>query len=185
MTKPKPIIPALIAVILALAAASAAFVAHQGARSPSAGPTVNLAAAARGCAVVHVVLHGTAAPTITCQSRREPVLAAHHGAGANAVLDTFEGCAGLLSPNLWVEVNGGYVYCFYGNGYLGLNPTISDVISLTADSASWVRLYYYGAGTYFNMVGNGNDTEWFKDYRGYSTGAVGITQVCDSCGYHS
>lgn len=179
MTKPRPIVLAIIAMILALAGATAVYAVPHATRNASAGPTVSLAVGYKGCAVVHVALHGTGAPTITCLSSTGPANPARHTGSITATLDTSEGCGG--GYNLFIDsANYPYAYCFSGSGYLGF--AITNILEMKAGNNSWVRLYFNGAGTFFNLAGGWNE-EWFED--GSSAQNVGITQVCDACGYHS
>jgi hypothetical protein len=180
VTKPRPIVLAIITMILALAGATAAYAAPLGARGASAEPTVNLAASSRGCGVVHVALHGTKAPTITCLSRTRPANPAGHTGRANVIPGTSPAdCPGanLILYSLSEEV------CFTGSGYTGLNPDVYYGYEVTAASNSWLRIYYNGPGTYFNMPGSWQQ-EWFLG-PGSLIENVTITQVCDGCGYHS
>jgi hypothetical protein len=176
LTKSRSVVLAIAAMILALAGATAAYAAPSSAPSASRGPTVNLAAASKGCAVVHVALHGTRAPSITCSSRaKRPNSSRPDG---KVIPDTGPSdCYGTLNV---IDSDG--TYCFSGSGYLGLNPDLYLVGDIDAQSDSWVRIYYNGGGTYFNMSAGNN--EFFLG-PGEAFENVKLTQICDDCGYHS
>jgi hypothetical protein len=173
MIKPRPIVLAVIAIILALGGATAAYASPRGGRGTTAGPTVSLAAAARGCGVVHIALHGTKSPTITCLSRTRPALPARLTGNTRTPDTSGVACGHGDNLDIWAA---SAVYCYSGSGYLGLNPDIYNAYAAAAVYKSWVRLYDNGAGSYFNLAPGGYVEEF--QY-------VKITQVCDDCGYHS
>jgi hypothetical protein len=166
--------------ILALASTTAAYAATRGARNVSAVPAVNLVAAAKGCAVIHVALHGTKPPTITCQHRTWPSIPAGHA--GNAIYSTpGEVPCNSGSENLEINTYNRDI-CWSGSGYLPINPTLAQVAVITANNSSWVRLYYNGAGTFFNAAAGGGNEMFFGPYGAFQN--VSVTQICDNCTYH-
>jgi hypothetical protein len=179
MTKPRSIVLAIITMMLALAGATVAYAVPHGAPSASARPTANLAAISKWCGVIHVALHGTKAPTITCLSRTRPAIPAHHRAGVNAVPTTSQIDCNNSAANMIVGTSTGSI-CFTGSGYLGVNPNLNYVEALAAHSNSWARIYVNGPGTYFNIVGTGA-IAYLLPPSGFQN--IKLTQVCDGCGY--
>lgn len=180
MIRSRPIVLAVSAAILALAGATSALAAEQGARSASPGPTVNLTAVMKRCAVVHVALHGSRAPAITCLRRRVP---SSVRGGGRVIPDTGSvPCNG--AENINIQTKNGQV-CYSGSGYLGISPKITLVLAVSAESKSWMRLYYNGVGSYFNFPGTGGNQYFGGPDGPLDAQNVAITQVCDSCGYHA
>jgi hypothetical protein len=181
MIKPKPIVLAVVAMIVALAGATAAYAATRGDRTARAIPPVNLVAAARGCAVVHIALHGTRPPTITCLHRTWPARQA--GNKGDAIYRTsYAPCNG--AENFFINAYTAQ-YCFTGSGYLPLSPKAVLVLYISAQNKSWVRLYYNSVGSFFNVPGGGGN-EYFQGPSGKNDAQnVTLTQVCDACNYHS
>ena len=180
MTKPRPIVLAIITMTLALAGATAAAAAPHRSRSASPGPTVNLTAASKGCAEVLVALHGRKAPTITCLRRTRPPVTA-----GRAIYRT-PSTLNCQDPavNFQVITENGDI-CFTGSGYVGAGYT--QIVGLSSEGKSWVRLYYNNVGSFFNVAAGVGVNEWFLGTLGSYGGAqnVGMTQLCDACGYHS
>lgn len=177
MIRPRSIVLPVISMILALACTTTAYAAPQGARGMSKGPTANLVAASRGCAVVHIALHGIKAPTITCLRRNRPAYPAGHA--GNAITPNTPGgspcnVAGVTLQIVTYEEDD---FCWTGTGELNLNPTIPQVAVITAVDEAWVRLYMNGAGTYFNAASGGVNEFFFSpepDPQNITVSQIGI-----------
>jgi len=177
MIRPRSIVLPAISMILVLACATTAYAAPQGARGMSKGPTVNLVAASKGCAVVHIALHGVKAPTITCLRRTRATNLA--GRTGNAITPSTPGGApcNVAGVTLQIVTYEEDEFCWTGTGYLGLSPTIPQVAVISAVDQAWVRLYMNGAGTFFNAASGGVNEFFFSpepDPQNITVSQIGI-----------